>query len=257
MKILTKTIAVVNQKGGVGKTSVSFNLAGCLAVIFDRKTLVIDLDSQANLTDSFKIIENINETSYDLLTNNSTNITDTIYETNIKEIDIIPATVKLADVDLQLANKKGRVRALKSKLNKVKGDYEFIILDCPPSLSLTVINSLVASDSLIIPTEPGLYSLKGLKKLFQTFKTVKKKYNKDLKIEGVLLNRIDQRTNVADEFEKKLREQLGNNIFNTIIGQRVAVVQSQLKKLPLALYDESCKSTEEFINFTEEVISNG
>ncbi|WP_027338540.1 ParA family protein [Halonatronum saccharophilum] len=256
MEITTNKISIVNQKGGVGKTSSTVNLAGALSVDFDRKVLVIDLDFQTNLTDSFEIIEEMNKTSYDLLVDPKVEVNETIYSTNIKGIDIIPSSVKLADIDIKLSDKKNRVNILKSKLDHIEGKYDFILIDCPPSLNLVVLNSLVASDSILIPAEPGLYSLKGLNRLIQTFNTVKKKYNKNLKVEGVLLTRVDKRTNIAEEFEEKLREKLGDKIFNTVISQRVAIVQAQIDRLPVSLYDKNSKSAEEYIELAREVISN-
>ncbi|MFO7818621.1 MAG: ParA family protein [Halanaerobacter sp.] len=252
MEINTKIISFTNQKGGVGKTSIAYHLAGVLITEFDRRVLVIDLDSQANLTDSFKI-DNFECSSYDLVTNGDVNLQDMIIKTHIKGLDLVPANVKLANIDLDIADKKKRLELLDRKIDKQQLNYDYIFIDCPPNLSLLTNNSLVASDSLLIPLKIGLYSLRGLSKLTDTYKIIKKRYNKDLEIEGVVLNQVDRRTNYED-FEEKLRAKLGDNIFNTIIGQSIKVSRAQFERLPVTLFKPRSKTAKEFISLAQEVM---
>lgn len=253
MEIYTKVISFVNQKGGVGKTSICYHLAGTLATEFDKKILVLDLDSQGNLSECFE--NNIGEySSYDLFTKKVGPETATV-ETNIKNIDLITANIKLANLDLDIADKKGRLKLLKNKIDKEKLNYDYVFIDCPPALSLLTNNSLVASDSILIPAQVGLFSLKGLSKLIKTYKIIKKKHNQDLEIEGVVLNRIDRRTKY-DSFKDQLKDRLGDKLFDTVIGQSIKVSRSQFERVPISLYDSSCKTAAEFENLAQEVINN-
>jgi len=254
LEIHTKIISFVNQKGGVGKTSIAYHLAGALVSEFDRKILVIDLDSQGNLTECFRT-DNIEYSSYNLFSNDGIKLKDTITDTQIKGLDLIPADIKLANIDLEIANKKKRLELLEEKINKSQLNYDYVFIDCPPSLSLLTNNSLVASDSLLIPLQVGLFSLKGLSKLIKTYKIIRKKYNKELNIEGVVLNQVDRRTNYQ-EFEEKLRNKLGNKTFKTIIGQSVKVSRAQFDRLPVTLFSPSSKTAKEVVKLAQEVMEN-
>ncbi|MFW6281712.1 MAG: ParA family protein [bacterium] len=260
MRYKTKIISIVNQKGGVGKTTTACNLAYSLTE-FSRKVLLLDMDSQANLSHTLAFKEDIKDnTTFELLTGQK-KLTELIQESRIKGIDIIPAKINLANVEKKTSDIENRDFILKNSIEEVRSklEYDFIIIDCPPSLSIITVNSLFASDSILIPTEPSIYSTNGLSQLLDIVAMVRKKSSLDkssLDIEGVLLTRVDSRTNIADEFEKELRQLFGNKIFDTIIHQNVAVAEAQKDQLPVGLYDEQARSSKEYINLAKEVIAN-
>lgn len=257
MEYNTKVISIINQKGGVGKTTTACNLAYSFLEL-SRNSLLLDLDSQANLSHTLVFDEDIKDnTTYELLTGQA-KLTDLIQESRVRNIDIIPAKLDLADIDIKTANREDREMILANAINEADDqlEYDFIILDCPPSLSQITINALCASDSIIIPTEPSIYSTNGFSQLIDIFELVQDNFNPKLDIEGVLLTRVDSRTRIADEFEEKLRELFGDKIFKTIIHQNVAVAESQREQMPVHLYDNQAKASKEYIELAREVIAN-
>ncbi|TDX44582.1 ParA family protein [Orenia marismortui] len=258
METTTKVISIINQKGGVGKTTTALNLAYSLTE-FDKRVLIIDLDSQANLTDTvgFEDEETKVITSYELLTE-KVGFIEAIQESKLVNLDLIASKVDLADVEIEIADIIGRETILRDSIGKVRDqlEYDYIIIDCPPSLSLVTINALSASDSIIIPAEPSVYSISGFSKLLDIFNVIQEKINDKLAIEGVLITRVDARTKIAKSFEDKLRELFGDKIFETVIHQNVRVAESQEEQLPVYLHDRQARASQEYIDLAKELLSN-
>ena len=192
-----KAIAIFNQKGGVGKTTTNINLAACLA-LKGKKILIVDIDPQGNTTTGMGITKKgLENTSYELLVDSSVDPQRVIMHTNVENLDIIPASVNLAGAEIEMVQVEGRERQLKKALDKVKAKYDYIFIDCPPSLGLLTINSLTAVDSVLIPIQCEFYALEGVSQLMSTIELVKKGFNPNLQIQGVILSMFDGRTNLS------------------------------------------------------------
>ena len=209
---MKKAIAIFNQKGGVGKTTTNINLAACLSLM-DKKVLILDIDPQGNTTSGMGISKKgLRNTMYEILVDDKLDPRKAIIHTNIKNLDIIPASVQLAGAEIELVQLEGREKRLKKALNKIKDDYDYVFIDCPPSLGLLTINSLTAVDSVLIPIQCEFYALEGVSQLMSTIELVKKNLNPDLEIQGVILSMFDGRTNlsiqVVEEVKKYFREDI-------------------------------------------------
>lgn len=260
-----KIIAVVNQKGGVAKTTTAINLGSWLAEM-GKEILLVDVDPQANLTQGMGFNKE-NKTTYKIL-KREIGFDDAIYKTNIEKenwrgkIDIIPSSIELANAELEFSGEIGRETLLKeafedSKLNKENNKkYDYMIIDCNPSLGLLTVNALSIADSLIIPMEPSMFALDGMEQLMNVIKLIKKKINSKLTIEGVLLTRVDGRTNIGKEFERELKEIFGNKVFDTIIHQNVDLSNAQTEEVPINLFDKNAKGSKEYKKLAEEVKNN-
>lgn len=249
-----KTIAIINQKGGTAKTTTALNLSYSLGQL-GKKVLMIDLDSQANLTETIKFDCEIANTVYEVISE-EIDLNKAIYRTSLDNIDIIPAKIELSDIEIEISDRLSRETILRDAIDKTDLDYDYIIIDCPPALSLITINALSASDRIIIPNEPSVYSLSGLEQLISLYSLVKEKINPELDIEGVLITRVDARTNIAKEFEDELRKIFGDKIFKTLIHQNVAVAESQKEELPILKYKSKSKAGKEYLDLAKEVIAN-
>lgn len=249
-----KIISIINQKGGTAKTTTAFNLSYSLGKL-GKKVLMIDLDSQANLTETVKIDSEIEDTIYEVIAE-EIDLNKAIYRTSLENLSIIPAKIELSDIEIEIADRLSRETILKDAIEEAGIDYDYVVIDCPPALSLITINALSASDGIIIPSEPSVYSLSGLEQLINLYTLVKKKINPKLDIEGVLITRVDARTNIAKEFENELREIFGDKIFKTLIHQNVAVAESQKNELAILEYDAKSKAGKEYLKLAEEVIGN-
>lgn len=244
-------IALTNQKGGCAKTTTTVNLAASLTDL-GKKVLIIDNDPQGNLTGSIGVNEYKN-TIYDCMINDLS-IEEAIIQSEFENIDIVTADINYANAELALANVKNKESLLKQAFDKSTLDYDYILIDCSPSLSLLTINALVAANSIIIPLEPSIFNLQGLAQLIKVLKLVMNNLNKKLSVKGVLLTRVDTRSNLSSQFEAQLKEIFGDKLFNTMIHQSISVVKSQIEKKPLLYFEKWGKSSREYIALAKEMI---
>ncbi len=254
-----KIISMVNQKGGVGKTTTSINLSACLGYL-GKKTLLIDLDPQGNASTGVGINKGDNKYSiYDVFTD-KISINDSIITTKYDNLDIIPATINLAGVDIELLNRSNRepgfikTSQLKRHMSLIKDNYDFIIIDCPPSLGILTTNALTASDSVLIPVQCEFFALEGITQLLNTIMLVQKNLNPNLDIEGVLLTMFDSRTKLGVEVVNEIRGYFRERVYDTIIPRLVRLSEAPSYGKPIHVYDPRSRGSDAYINLAKEVM---
>ena len=252
-------ISLVNQKGGVGKTTTSINLSASLGKL-GKKTLLIDLDSQGNATTGLGVDKSaLNYSSYDVLTGNC-EIKKAIVRTKFSRLYLLPASINLAGLDMELFQREfsdpefKKNEQLKNALESIEDTFDYIIIDCPPSLGVCTMNALVASKSVIIPVQCEFYALEGVKQLLDTIIRTQRQLNPNLSIEGVLLTLLDSRTNLGLEVVEQVRQYFGDFVFNTIIPRLIRLVEASSYGKPICDYDSECRATEAYFNLAKEVI---
>lgn len=249
-----RAIAIFNQKGGVGKTTTNINLSACLAMK-GKKVLVVDIDPQGNTTSGIGLVKRkLQYTLYDVLVNKDFDISKAILHTKTEGLDILPASVDLAGAEIELVNLEGRERRLKKALDKVKPEYDFVFVDCPPSLGLLTINSLTAVDSVLIPIQCEFYALEGVSQLMSTVDMVRKNMNPDIEIEGVILSMFDGRTNLSLQVVQEVKRYFGSKVFNTIIPRNVRLAEAPSYGLPIIKYDPSSAGAKAYQQFANELL---
>ena len=249
-----KAIAIFNQKGGVGKTTTNINLAACLAVK-GKKILVLDIDPQGNTTSGLGISKNDVELStYDLLTDSSTDVRNIIVKTSTEGLDVIPGSVQLAGAEAELVQLDHRESRLKTALTPIKDEYDYIFIDCPPSLGLLTINSLTAVESVLIPIQCEYYALEGVSQLMSTIDIVKKTLNPDLEIEGVILSMFDGRTNLSIQVVQEVKKYFGDRVYSTVIPRNIRLAEAPSFGMAITEYDPRSKGAKAYKAFAEEFL---
>ena len=249
-----KVICIFNQKGGVGKTTTNINLCAYLAME-GYKVLTIDIDPQGNTTSGLGLDKrNLELSMYDVLTSD-TSLKDVILKSDlVQNLHIAPSTMELAGAEVEMIERNYREKILIDKISEVKDNYDFIFIDCPPSLGILTINALTASNSVLIPIQCEFYALEGVGQLINTIQLVKKSLNKNLTIEGVLMTMFDFRTNWSNEVYKEVEKYFGEKVFNITIPRNIRLAEAPSFGLPIMLYDEKCKGAESYLNFTKEFL---
>lgn len=251
-----RIIAIANQKGGVGKTTTSVNLSACLAHI-GKKVLLIDTDPQGNATSGVGVNKGeVQQCIYDILIDD-VNIKDVIRSTKVENLDIVPATISLAGAEIELVSTISREVRMKHAIQETKDLYDYIIIDCPPSLGLLTINALTAADSIIIPVQCEYYALEGLSQLLSTIRLVQKHLNEDLMIDGVLLTMFDARTNLGIQVIDEVKKYFQDKVYKTIIPRNVRLSEAPSHGEPIIIYDSRSRGAEVYLDLAKEVVRNG
>ena len=247
-----KVISVANQKGGVGKTTTTVNLATLLAKK-GKKVLLIDTDPQGNATSGLGVTKELEFSVYDILVGDTT-FPETVQDTAIKNLKVCPSNISLAGAEVELVSMMSREQRLKTKLDMVKEQYDYILIDCPPSLGLITLNAFTASDSVLIPVQCEYFALEGLGQLLNTVNLVKKHLNKNLEIEGALLTMYDARTNLSNQVVKEVKKYFEDKVYKTVIPRNVRLSEAPSYGMPISIYDPKSKGAKAYEKFTRELL---
>ena len=247
-----KIISVANQKGGVGKTTTTVNLGTILAKK-GKKVLLIDADPQGNATSGLGIEKEVEASTYDILTNDI-QMEDVMQDTIIKNLKVCPSNMNLAGAEVELVSMMSREQRLKEKLDVIKDKFDYILIDCPPSLGLVTLNSFTASNSVLIPVQCEYFALEGLGQLLNTINLVKKHLNKEIQIEGALLTMYDARTNLSNQVVKEVKKYFDNKVYKTVIPRNVRLSEAPSYGMPITEYDPRSKGAKSYTKFAREFL---
>ena len=249
-----KAIAIFNQKGGVGKTTTNINLGACLAMK-NKRVLMLDIDPQGNSTSGVGISKrDLDYTVYELLIDNNFKTKNAIRGTSIKGLDIIPASVDLAGAEIELVALEGRERRLRNAIEQVRDEYDYIFIDCPPSLGLLTINSLTAVESVLVPIQCEFYALEGVSQLVNTIELIKRNLNKNLEIEGVILSMFDGRTNLSAQVVQEVKKYFRSKVYSTVIPRNIRLAEAPSYGMAITEYDPKSKGAEAYMDFADEFL---
>ena len=250
-----KIIAIANQKGGVGKTTTAINFSTLLAKR-GKKVLLIDADPQGNATSGIGMDKNVEFSVYDLIINDEVDPKETIQKTEIKNLSICPSNINLAGAEVELVSMMSREYRMKEKLDMIKEKYDYVIIDCPPSLGLITLNSFTAADSVLIPVQCEYYALEGLGQLLNTVQLVQKHLNKEFEIEGALLTMYDIRTNLSNQVVKEVTKYFGDKVYKTVIPRNIKLSEAPSYGMPISVYDARSKGAKSYDKFVKEFLKN-
>ena len=251
---MSKIVSIANQKGGVGKTTTAVNLSTIIAKK-GKKVLLIDADPQGNATSGLGVEKDVELSTYDILVNDTT-FEETLMPTTVKGLTICPSNISLAGAEVELVSMMSREQRLKEKLEEIKDDYDYIFIDCPPSLGLITLNAFTASNSVLIPVQCEYFALEGLGQLINTINLVKKHLNKEIEIEGALLTMYDIRTNLSNQVVKEVKKYFDEKVYKTVIPRNVRLSEAPSYGMPITVYDPRSKGAKSYIKFAKEFIKN-
>ena len=249
-----KIIAVANQKGGVGKTTTAITLSAMLAKK-NKKIMLIDADPQGNATSGLGIEKQMEKSVYEVLVEETT-IKETLQQSNVKNLEVCPSNINLAGAEVELVSMMSREHRLKEKLEEIEKEYDYIIIDCPPSLGLITLNAFTAADSVLIPIQCEYYALEGLGQLINTINLVKKHLNKELEIEGALLTMYDIRTNLSNQVVKEVKKYFEDKVYKSVIPRNIKLSEAPSYGMPITIYDPMSKAAKSYDKIVKEFLKN-
>ena len=251
-----RIIAIANQKGGVGKTTTAINLSACLADK-GKKVLAVDMDPQGNMTSGLGLDkESIEKTVYDMIIGES-DIEEVLQKEAMENLDVLPTNIDLSAAEIELIDVENKEFIVRNSIQKIRDNYDFVIIDCPPSLSMLTINAMTTADSVLVPIQCEYYALEGLSKLIHTVELVKDRLNPDLEIEGVVFTMYDARTNLSLQVVENVKDNLQQNIYKTIIPRNIRLAEAPSYGMPINQYDPKSAGSESYMRLADEVISKG
>lgn len=251
-----RIIAIANQKGGVGKTTTAINLSACLADK-GKKVLAVDMDPQGNMTSGLGLDkEFLEKTVYDMIISES-DIEEVLQKETMENLDVLPTNIDLSAAEIELIDVENKEFIVRNSIQKIRDNYDFVIIDCPPSLSMLTINAMTTADSVLVPIQCEYYALEGLSQLIHTVELVKDRLNPDLEIEGVVFTMYDARTNLSLQVVENVKDNLQQNIYKTIIPRNIRLAEAPSYGMPINQYDPKSAGSESYMRLADEVISKG